>query len=49
MSGMEEDTLVAIEESVRGTETLGMLLSPQRDLSHTSILYYYRIIRQRDI
>ena len=30
-------------------QTPGMLLSPQRDLSHTSILYYYRVIRQRNI
>jgi hypothetical protein len=36
------NTLVVIEESIKGTYgNLGMLLSPQRDLSHTYILYYY--------
>ena len=35
--------LVAIEESMRGRpKTLGMFLSPFGNLSHTSILYYYK-------
>ena len=39
---MKEDTLVVIEESIKGTyRNPGMLLSPLGDLSHTSILYYY--------
>ena len=32
---------VVIEESNEATESLGMLLSPFGNLSHTSILYYY--------
>ena len=46
MNRMEEDTLVVIEESNEEQELLGMLLSPQGDLSHTSILYYYHILQQ---
>jgi hypothetical protein len=40
--------VAVIEESdeVQSIKTLGMLLSPFGNLLHTSILYYYRIIRQ---